>query len=138
MDKVGWDRPVGNGGQAPSVLVVEDEALVSAMVGDELTERGFEVRIAANGKDALTQLAGGVWFDVLFTDINLPGDIDGVALARLARRLRPGLPVVYASGRVGGVDEIDAVDGAVFVPKPYDPETVCALLRRSIVTGRQA
>ena len=59
--------------------------------------------------------------DVLFTDINLPGGVDGTALARRARELLPDLPVVYASGRVNMLDPQVRVPGSAFVPKPYVP-----------------
>jgi len=113
----------------PRVLLVEDEFLISAMVADVLTEHGFDVHIAANAKDALQHLTCGAPCDVLFTDINLPGGVDGAVLAQLARQLRPGLPVVYASGLVTAIEQLNAVPGSTFVPKPYDPDKVCALLQ---------
>ena len=116
-------------GATPRVLVVEDEVLISAMVADVLTEHGCQVHIAANAKDALEHLTCGAPCDVLFTDINLPGGVDGAALALLARQLRPGLPVVYASGLITAIGQLNAVEGAAFVPKPYDPNKVCALLQ---------
>ena len=87
--------------QPARVLVVEDEFLISEMMVEALAEQGFEVHAAANAEDALRHLARGEPCDVLFTDINLAGGIDGAALSRSARELRPGLPVVYASGAVG-------------------------------------
>lgn len=119
------DRSTGT----PQVLLVEDEGLISAMVADVLEEHGCGVHVAASAKEALEHLTCGSPCDVLFTDINLAGGVDGAVLAHLVRRLRPGLPVVYASG-LATLGQIDAVDGAVFVPKPYDPDHVCALLRR--------
>ena len=113
---------------ASQVLLVEDEILISDMVAEVLAEHGFHVHAVANAKDALHHLTRGAPCDVLFTDINLPGGIDGAALAQLARELRPGLPVVYASGKVGRLDDTQAVPGSTFVPKPYDPEKVCTLL----------
>jgi DNA-binding LytR/AlgR family response regulator len=56
--------------------------------------------------------------DVLFTDINLGGVMDGAQLAKLAREMRPGLPIVYASGR-RSVNDIATVPDSVFLPKPY-------------------
>jgi CheY-like chemotaxis protein len=117
-------------GSATRVLVVEDEFLISAMVADVLAEQGCEVHIAANAKDALEHLTCGAPCDVLFTDINLPGGVDGAALAQLARQLRPGLPVVYASGMISAIEQLNAVSGSTFVPKPYDPGKVCALLQQ--------
>jgi CheY-like chemotaxis protein len=122
-------------GSAPRVLLVEDEFLISTMVADALSERGCEVHVAATAKEALEHLTRGAPCDVLFTDINLPGGVDGAALAQLARRLRPGLPVIYASGLVTGMDQLNAVEGATFVPKPYDPNKVYTLLRG--FAGRQ-
>lgn len=117
-------------GDLTHVLVVEDEFLISVMVTEVLAEHGCEVHVAANAQDALTHLTRGAPCDVLFTDINLPGGIDGALLAQLARKLRPQLPVVYASGVVRAIDQLDAVPGSTFIPKPYDPEKVCTLLQR--------
>jgi CheY-like chemotaxis protein len=117
-------------GSTPRVLVVEDEFLISAMVMDVLSERGCEVYVAASAKEALDHLTCGAPCDVLFTDINLPGGVDGATLAQLARQLRPGLPVVYASGLVTAIEQLNAVPGATFVSKPYDPDKVCTLLQQ--------
>jgi DNA-binding NtrC family response regulator len=111
----------------PRVLVVEDEWLISEMVADVLMEHGCDVHVASSAEEALEHLICGGPCDVLFTDINLPGGMDGAALAQRARRVRPGLPVVYASGHLT-LGHIDAVEGAVFVAKPYDPDKVCTLL----------
>ena len=75
----------------PRVLVVEDEFLISTMVADVLSERGCEVHVAASAQEALEHLTCGAPCDVMFTDINLPGGVDGATLAQLARQLRPGL-----------------------------------------------
>ena len=83
-------------------MLVEDEFLLCDMVAEVLAEHGFEVYAVANAKDALRHLTCGSPCDILLTDINLPGSIDGAALARLARELRPNLPVVYASGPTAG------------------------------------
>src|SRR5262245_9256727 len=105
--------------RTPRVLLVEDEFLVSDMISSVLVERGFEVHAVASATDALRHLMGGAPCDVLFTDINLAGGMDGAALARRARELRPDLPVVYASGAVSGLGPGEAVPGSRFVGKPY-------------------
>jgi CheY-like chemotaxis protein len=115
---------------AISVLLVEDEALISMMVSDALTEVGFEVHEAATADEALRYLDSGGPVDVLFTDINLPGSMTGAELAQRVRALKPALPVVYASGRYGGDDLPGRVPDSVFVLKPYDPAAVCTLCRR--------
>lgn len=110
----------------PRVLLVEDEVLISMMIEDAMVEQGFEVYTATNAGDALQVLEDGTPVDVLFTDINIDGEVDGSKLARLARELRPDLAVLYASGTMRGVP--DAVPGSTFVPKPYAPKDVCAML----------
>jgi len=114
--------------QRSRVLLVEDEFLLADMVAEVLGEHGFEVFTAANAKDALRHLTCGSPCDILLTDIKLAGGIDGTALARLARVLRPNLPVVYASGSYRAIEELDAVSGAIFVHKPYNPDKLCEVL----------
>ena len=117
------------------VLVVEDEVLVREMIVDVLIDDGFEVHAVADARDALSHLSAAWPVDVLFTDVDLPGDIDGERLALLARRLRPELAVVYASGSRRSVDQ---VPGSVFVEKPYEPSRLCALLTRVTQRGRRS
>ena len=77
----------------PEVLLVEDESLICRMIEVALTEAGFSVHTFSNGRDALGYLAAGGHADVLFTDIDLGGDIDGVELARQSRALDAGIGV---------------------------------------------
>ena len=105
---------------AISVLLVEDEALISMLVSDWLSELGFDVHEARTAGEALDYIDAGNSVDVLFTDINLPGGMTGAELARRARALKPELPVVYASGRYRGDDLGGLVPHSAFVPKPYD------------------
>jgi CheY-like chemotaxis protein len=114
------------------VLLVEDEPLVREITAEALLGQGLDVRAAASGEEALRELQRGDHCDVLFTDINLGRGIDGVALSWAARRLRPGLPVVYASGMVGGVGPLRPVTAASFLRKPYEPAAAAALLRTMV------
>lgn len=116
--------------ELPSVLLVEDEALIAAMAADWLAEHGFKVYVATNAHDALLRLRAGIQIDALFTDIDLGGEVDGTMLALIARQLRPDLAVVYTSGRWGTAEQFPTVPGSHFLPKPYDPDEVCAVLRR--------
>jgi CheY-like chemotaxis protein len=109
------------------VLVVEDEFFIAEWVAESLSDLGFAVEIVSNARDALQRLASAA-VDVLFTDINLPGGMDGTALARQARQLFPGLPVIYASARVPMLEPEARVRGGVFVRKPYEPEMVGRLI----------
>jgi DNA-binding NtrC family response regulator len=110
------------------VLLVEDEFLICDMMAEILTLHGFEVHATANADDALEHLTCGAPCDILLTDLNLGPGIDGVALSKMVRKLRPDLPVVYVSGSYNRLDEFQAVPGARFVAKPCNPERLCAML----------
>ena len=113
------------------VLFVEDEFLISEWVAQSLSEQGFDVQTVTNAADALEHLAS-VPVDVLFTDINLPGSMDGAALARRAREMWPQLPVIYASARATMLKQDARVPGSIVVPKPYEPALVGKLLAAAL------
>ena len=119
-----------------SVLLVEDEALISDLIAEVLSEGGFAVHTVAAGEDALLYLESGADVDVLFTDINLLGPMDGATLAREARAQRPELPVVYCSGRYSPSALAPPVPRSVFVKKPYSPTDLCRLLERLTASVR--
>lgn len=121
---------MGRAATAPTVLLVEDEVLISNLVADWLGERGFAVHEVTSGDEALAYIGAGGEVDVLFTDVNLPGSLDGTQLAARVRELRPELPVVYASGRYNSAEIAPLVPRSVFVEKPYNPADVCTLLAR--------
>jgi CheY-like chemotaxis protein len=79
------------------VLVVEDDELVREVAVEGLMEAGFEVVEAASAEEALARCEEHV-ADVLFTDIRLPGSLDGWDVAEQCRETNPGLPVIYATG----------------------------------------
>jgi two-component system, response regulator PdtaR len=117
------------------LLLVEDEFLISEMVAEDLSEQGFSVCAVSNARDALAHLASAT-VDILFTDVNLPGGMDGMALARRAREMNPHLPVVYASGHVSAFGLDACVPGSIFVAKPYLPSVVGRVLTTAIEAGR--
>src|SRR5690606_5307042 len=100
-----------------SALLVEDELLVRALAAEALGEIGFEVTAASDGDEALGYLREGRHFDLLFTDIRMPGATDGWELAQEARKLLPGIRVIYATGLGEAAD--DLVEGERYVRKPY-------------------
>ena len=102
---------------AQTVLLVEDEPLLREVTSEDLQDLGFEALCARDGEQALEFLESERQLAVLVTDIRMPGALDGLRLARRARELRPGLPVIYLSGYSDDGDE--PVDGAQFVRKPY-------------------
>src|SRR5690242_2215751 len=101
------------------VLVVEDEFLVRMVAVEALALAGFEVLEAGDGHEAVAHCAEKD-LDLLFTDIQLPGEIDGWEIAKRCRRAHPMLPVVYATALAR--DESRAVPGSVLFRKPYTPD----------------
>jgi CheY-like chemotaxis protein len=110
------------------ILVVEDEALIGEMVAYALEEQGFEVCLVSNAADALRHVESGAEVDALFTDIHMPGGMDGSELASRVRELLPDLPIVYASGRWHPGDRERLMPRSAFLPKPYDPHHAGSLL----------
>jgi CheY-like chemotaxis protein len=117
-------------GSLRRVLVVEDEPLICVDTADALERQGFKVDTALSGEEALRRLRNGLPIDILFTDMNLAGVMDGATLAQLARDLLPGLVVVYTSGSMNAVPQ--GVAGSAFVPKPYSPDLVGIMLSRMV------
>jgi DNA-binding response OmpR family regulator len=111
----------------PAVLLVEDEPLLGELMTEALIDQGFEVHAAPDANDALRYLVSGAQVDILFTDVDLGGGMDGAELAQLAREMRPKLPIVYTSGR-RLPDRVAAVPGAAFLSKPYSLDDVSATL----------
>jgi CheY-like chemotaxis protein len=102
----------------PTVLVVEDEVLVRLVIADALRSQGFPVVEAANADEALTILQSSAAVDLMITDIQMPGPMDGLALTALARAGRPGLKVVIVSGHAAAPPSAELSDA--FFRKPYD------------------
>ncbi len=114
-------------GAGISVLVVEDEPAVRSVAVELLTDAGFSVLAAPDGPTALQLLREGVPADILFSDVVMPGGMSGVDLAREARKLRPKMGVLLASGyaaealaKHGGAGEFELLG------KPYDMDAVLA------------
>ena len=108
-------------GTGQHVLLVEDDPLVRDYARSQLQALGYVVLQAADGPEALVLLRGTARVDLLFTDVVMPGGMNGRQLAEAAFALRPGLPVLYASGynanvltRNGRLDE-----GVLLLGKPY-------------------
>ena len=111
-----------------TVLVVEDEPLVRELIVAEFEDAGFRVREAEDGEGAMSALdEQGADIHLLFTDIRLPGDMDGWGIAQEARRRRPDLPVIYATGY--SVDAPRLVSGGCLLTKPYRPAAIIETAR---------
>jgi CheY-like chemotaxis protein len=107
----------------PAVLVVEDEFWVMQDITELLAEHGYEGLCARSGDEALPLLERRPDVKVVFTDVNMPGEIDGLSLAREVSRRWPWIDVLITSGRVREED-VGLQAKWPFIPKPYDPKTV--------------
>jgi two-component system, response regulator PdtaR len=112
----------------PVILIVEDEFLLRLDSAETIESAGFEVIQAANADEAIAILNARPDIHVVFTDIQMPGSMDGLKLARFVRDRWPPIKIVATSGHVT-VDEDDLPDGSVFLPKPYHGAEVVATLR---------
>lgn len=115
--------------ERPTVLVVEDEPFIREIIVDFLSETGFEVRCAETTQGAIDELDRSGPVDAALVDIDLEQKGGGFIVARHAHARRPEMLIVYTSGgaQAGLKDEL--VAGSLFVPKPYMPGRLCALLR---------
>ncbi|MER2267655.1 response regulator [Methylobacterium oxalidis] len=114
--------------ERPRILVVEDETMLIEVVAAELEEAGYEVVTALTGEAAAAILAARLPIDLLFTDIRLPGDLDGWGVAEQARALQPDLPVIYVTGY--SAEEPRQVPDSLLVMKPYRPSAIVQAARR--------
>ncbi len=113
------------------VLFVDDESVIRFVTAEALRDQGFEVAEAANSDEALKLFHEPEHFDVLFTDVKMPGKIDGLELASMIRHLDPNIPIIIASGYALNIERrLGAVSSPVFfVQKPYNLEKLVKTVR---------
>lgn len=112
----------------PVVLIVEDEMLLRIDAAEMIKAAGFEVVEAANADEAIEVLEARRDITVVFTDIQMPGSMDGLKLARAVRGRWPPIKIIATSGRLN-VREMDLPEGGRFLPKPYSHANVARMLR---------
>ena len=110
------------------VLIVEDEALVRMTAVDMIEEAGFEVLEATNADAAILLLEARRDITVVFTDIEMPGSMDGLRLAQAVRGRWPPTKIIATSGRYV-VRDGDLPSGGVFLKKPYSSAQISSALR---------
>lgn len=106
-------EPWPNPGQ---VLLVEDDVLVRFLLSEKLREAGLGVIEAANADEAFSYIQTAVQIDLLFTDVQMPGSMDGVELARRIRSSCPSVRIILTSGNSGRLADYPGA----FLPNPYD------------------
>ncbi|ANL57265.1 response regulator [Rhizobium phaseoli] len=114
-----------------AVLVVEDEPLVRMVAAEFLRDAGFKIFEAANADEAIEMLHARADIHAVFTDIEMPGSLDGMGLAATIKERWPGIVVIVTSGR-NQEDRGDPPLGAAFITKPYLHDTVIDVIHRSV------
>ena len=125
------EEEVAQANRGWAILVCEDDDHVAALVIDLLQQLGHTTTRAADAVAALSVLADGHPVDLLFTDVLMPGGMDGLALAREARRQRPGLPVLLTTGYTGGGASATPL-GVPMLRKPYAMPDLSKAIERAM------
>jgi len=116
---------------AISVLVVEDEILVRMDISMSLVDEGFIVYEASHADEAIDILSAVRDIRLMFTDIDMPGSMDGLKLAEAVRDRWPPVKIIVASGHRQLSDEMAPVEGKFFT-KPYEHARVVAMMREML------
>jgi CheY-like chemotaxis protein len=111
-----------------TVLVVEDEALIRFSIATYLEDEGFEVLEASTADEAIAILAQRPDIHLLFTDIDMPGSMDGLRLSLYVRNRWPPVRIIVTSGK-RLVEITDLPDGSMFYSKPYQLADIAGSIR---------
>jgi CheY-like chemotaxis protein len=112
----------------PVVLIVEDDFLIRMHASEIIADAGFNVIEAGSADEAIVILENRFDITVVFTDIQMPGSMDGLKLAAAIRGRWPPIKIVATSGLVD-VRQDDLPEGGRFLPKPYSAEQIVQALR---------
>jgi DNA-binding NtrC family response regulator len=116
-----------------TILVIEDEPLLLEHVVEVLSEFGYRVLPASNTAEALHYLTDSTCqIDLMFSDIRVPGGMNGLALAREAQHWRPGLPVILTTGFASELLEHPAQPVFDILYKPYTPDDLIIAIRKAL------
>jgi signal transduction histidine kinase len=119
-----------------TILLVEDDEQVLGMAVESLEELRYAVIVAHNAAEALEHLAGPARIDIMFSDVVMPGGMNGAQLADEARRIRPELKVLLTSGYVSAQSEEQVLESELPVlSKPYQRDELARKLRLVLGTG---
>ena len=117
--------------QSTAILVVEDEALILVATAGDLRDAGFIVFEASNADDAIALLEAHPEIRMLFTDVDMPGSMDGLKLSVAVRNRWPPTRIIVTSGKtLVGRSELPA--GGRFLPKPYSTTRVVSAIQEML------
>jgi CheY-like chemotaxis protein len=123
-------------GGRETILLVEDDALVRGYAHDQLVGLGYMVLTATNGLEAIEAVRGRADIDLLFTDVVMPGGLNGRELADVVRRIRPNLPVLFTSGYSDAITHDGRLDADVLLlSKPYPRADLARSIRQALAAG---
>lgn len=121
------------------VLVVDDEPTIRLAMAVHLGEKGFEVREAGSAAEAIAILQEpGCLVDLVFSDVRMPGEIDGIGLSRWIFENRPNVAVILASGDLGRITAMKDLGGAEAILKPYNYDVATNKIREAITKRKPA
>jgi DNA-binding NtrC family response regulator len=120
--------------RTPTILIVDDEALIRMTVSDFLQECGFKVLEASNAAEAIEVIQScRIAIDLVFSDVRMPGELDGFGLSTWIKKNRPELPVILTSGDAKTSDTALAIcSETTFLHKPFDLQFALAQIRQEI------
>lgn len=113
------------------VLVVEDDALLRMSAVDMVEDAGFTCLEAANASEAIEILEHRRDIRIVFTDVDMPGSMDGIRLAACIRDRWPPIEIIVTSGYFSN-DQVELPTRGLFFPKPYDQRQVIAAMHRMV------
>ena len=120
-----------SGCAAGAALLVEDDDEVAFTVAEMLSQLGYEVIRAGSAEEALNRLNDGLRIDVVFSDVMMPGGMNGVGLARVLRARRHKLPILLTSANVEAANSVATELGIHILRKPYRLSDLSVALARS-------
>jgi CheY-like chemotaxis protein len=115
----------------PVVLIVEDETLIRMNAIETIEAEGFDVIEASGADDAILILEQRSDIRLIFTDIDMPGSMDGLKLAHFVKSRWPPIKIVATSGHTK-IAESDLPEGSRFLAKPYAAATITRVIRQLI------
>jgi DNA-binding NtrC family response regulator len=122
-----------------TILVVEDDVLIRMPIAQYLRDCGYRVIEAVSADEAIAVLSHReTIIDVVFSDIEMPGSLDGFGLAKWIREHRPGMDVILAGTVPRTVDAAKGLCESGPIPKPYDAQAVHNHIRRLLAARRAA
>jgi CheY-like chemotaxis protein len=132
-------RARSDGQESGTILVIEDDVSLAAVTAALIEDSGYTVKVAHSAAAAIDELSaqGNGEIDAVFSDIVMPGGMNGFELARKIRTDHPRIPVLLTTGYAGAASP-SQVAGVEVIAKPYDPDRVVAVLSELIAEARRA